>query len=244
MAVHEITTERVADFVTAIQSLEQRHIAQWFYRGHSNTEYKLLPSMFRLDTDGAFALWEEIEHYMVSTFKCEATPHLTHTPSDDLEWLALAQHHGLPTRLLDWSRNPLVALYFAVEHNHDINGDVWCLGFPSTNNCLPESTYLARRKTLMLEDVIYFPKHISPRMTNQSGCFTVHDSETPLEEQTDSFWEMTRIHIPATHKTRIINELYELGIHRGFIYPDLDGLTQRIKYEVTAKHFRHTTLTD
>jgi hypothetical protein len=188
MAVQEIETEHVVDFVTAIQSLEQRYVAQWFYRGHSNTEYKLLPSMYRLDTREAFASWKQVEQDMVSIFKREAMPHLTHTPSDDQEWLALAQHHRLPTRLLDWSRNPLVALYFAVEHNHDTVGDVWCLGFPSTNNCLPESTYFARRTGL--PDAIYFPKHVSPRITNQSGCFTVHDSETPLEEQTDSFWEM------------------------------------------------------
>lgn len=240
MNIREIAVNGVSEFVTAIQQLEQRHIAQWFYRGHSNFAYKLVPSMFRLDTEGSFASWEEIEQYMIRTFICEATPHLAQIPSDKLEWLALAQHHGLPTRLLDWSRNPLVALYFAVESHNDIKGDVWCLGFPSTNNCLPESTYLARRKTLMNTNAIYYPKHVSPRMTNQSGCFTVHDSPTPLNEDEESFWQITRITIDCADKRHILNQLYELGIHRGFIFPDLDGLTHRIKYEVTTKHVRHT----
>lgn len=241
MAFDQISAQSVIEYVNAIQNLEQRHIAQWFYRGHTDSKYKLVPSMFRLDTEGAFASSEEIESYMLNTFKCEATPHLKQTPSDELEWLALAQHHGLPTRLLDWSCNPLVSLYFAVEYNHHIDGDVWCLGFPSTNNCLAESTYFARRKTLKQEESIYFPKHVSPRITNQSGCFTVHYSEMPLEDESKSIWKITRICISAANKKRIMAELYELGIHRGFIYPDLDGLTQRIRYEVTTKHFRHTS---
>ena len=242
--VSVVEADSVVSFINAVQNLEQRHIAQWFYRGHYDCTFQLVPSIFRLDTDGAFATWMEIERYMMNRFKCEATPYINQLPVNGLEWLALAQHHGLPTRLLDWSLNPLVGLYFAVERDMDANADVWCLGFPSTNNCLPESTYLARRKTLDQMDVIYYPKHLSPRMTNQSGCFTVHDSPTPLNCVPDTLWVFTCIKILAKFKVRLLNELYELGVHKGSIYPGLDGLAQRISYEVSTKHARHTIVED
>jgi hypothetical protein len=196
---------------------------------------------------------EEVEQYMMEIFICESRPYLKVAPEcgmgwstlplhHKLEWLALAQHHKLPTRLLDWSTNPLVGLYFAVEEDVEKIADVWCLGFPSTNNCLPESSYLARRRNLKNTNLIYFPKHISPRFTTQSGCFTIHTSATPLNEEEDltNFLAFVRIRLKSADKRRILNELFNLGIHRGFVYPDLDGIAQRIKFEVTATHYRHT----
>jgi hypothetical protein len=237
--IHDVT-----DFVAKIGTLEQRHVAQWFYRGHSNKNFQLVPSLFRLGRTESFSTWDEVETYLMECFKCEATPHLVSPPQNDLEWLALAQHYGLPTRLLDWTTNPLVALYFAVEDNSANDADVWCMGFHSTNNCLAESTHLARRKTLRKTRLIYFPKHLSPRVTNQAGCFTVHESEVALSQQEDIeiFCGFTRLRVPAKNKPAIIEGLYGVGIHRGFIYPGLDGIAMKLRYEVAVKHYRHTNV--
>ncbi len=196
-----VQVEGVAEFVAEVGKLEQRHVAQWFYRGHADAAFKLIPSLFRLNREGLFAEWVDVERYMMESFRCESAPFLEHRPENEAEWLALAQHYGVPTRLLDWTTNPLVALYFAVESHDDCNADVWCIGFHSTHNCMPENTYLARRLTLFKEKMIYFPRHISPRMTNRSGCFTVHDDPAPLDELgLDSIFRLTRVQMRMQQK--------------------------------------------
>ncbi|MFT4044963.1 MAG: FRG domain-containing protein [Gordonia sp. (in: high G+C Gram-positive bacteria)] len=85
----------------------------WF-RGHSRTSYELLPSVFRgVPSNQRTA----VERLLTHRFRSRAAMHLSrHLGYDQrAQWLALMQHHRLPTRLLDWSRSPLVAAYFAVE---------------------------------------------------------------------------------------------------------------------------------
>jgi hypothetical protein len=78
---------------------------QWVFRGHSDKKFKLIPSVGRgghtSQTD------ESYERSLFNIFVREAGSHLSPAPESDWEWLAIAQHHGLPTRLLDWSHSPL-----------------------------------------------------------------------------------------------------------------------------------------
>jgi len=237
----------VTEYLTHVKEFEQQHIAQWFFRGVRKESYDLKPSLFRIDIQDTLTDWDDLEEYMLQLFQRESRPFLDREPKDDFEWMALAQHYGLPTRLLDWTTNPLIGLFFSIErYDRQEDSAVWCFGFPSTHNCHPESTRIDRRLTLEKEKFILFPNHISPRITNQSGCFTAHqlpsgrDPFVPFNKQTDTFGLFEKIIIRTKYQKDLMDELYDLGIHSGLIYPGLDGLSKRIKYDASTKHKRCT----
>ncbi len=91
------------------------------FRGVTDAkEYKLIPKLGRIKFKAKSGIITQ-EKELLRLFRERLRPYLEFVPSNEWEWLALANHHGLPTRLLDWTRNPLVAAYFAVEKPH--NGD-------------------------------------------------------------------------------------------------------------------------
>jgi hypothetical protein len=103
---------------------------QAFWRGHGDAEWLLRPHVFRGDPE-----YPDVPKYdecaLIGNFQVRA-PTRSHTrtpePDDYFGWLFLAQHYGLPTRLLDWTENPLVALYFAVLSQEEArDGCIWAL---------------------------------------------------------------------------------------------------------------------
>ncbi len=111
----------VVSFLGNIES----HESAMMFRGQSNFSWNLLPSIARLNPELSPIKhnngWQGIEDYLLGEFKRYASMHLKQEPKNKLEWMIQAQHHGLPTRLLDWSTNPLKALYFAVENSKHLN---------------------------------------------------------------------------------------------------------------------------
>jgi hypothetical protein len=101
---------------------------QSLWRGHGDAEWPLLPHVFRPDPRTGYPPYNEsglISHFLVRAPTRSNTK--TPEPNDYFGWLFLAQHYGLPTRLLDWSESPLVALYFAVTDQEDRDGCIWAL---------------------------------------------------------------------------------------------------------------------
>src|SRR6266699_2004440 len=109
----------LSDFFEVFHSLLEAGKIFWF-RGHSNHLYKLAPSALRYDTveerDRALGLVGEMKRFL--GMKLPRPPE----PDDHLGWMQVAQHYGLPTRLLDWTQNAAVALFFACCSKPDQDG--------------------------------------------------------------------------------------------------------------------------
>lgn len=193
----------------------------FLFRGEDSASYTLYPKYGRFQARDARNNMAK-EQSVLAEFKRRATPFIQHIPENDWEWLALAQHFGLATRLLDWTENPLIAAYFAT-YKPTIEGD--------------RVIYVLDRNKFKYADlgvspfeiqevVLYSPKHISPRISSQSGVFTAHSS--PSQVLGDDRLEKWLIKDDCVIELR--TTLLSYGINEAFIFPDLDGLARYLNH--------------
>ena len=116
---------------------EERFLGVW-YRGLSTPSHRLVPTLHRN------RIPVNRENYLMNRFKQNAYEFLDQRPGGEWEWMFLARHHGLPSRLLDWSENPLVGLFFATDGFNprptNRNGILWCLSPPQLNKIASNNT--------------------------------------------------------------------------------------------------------
>lgn len=205
----------------------------WFFRGQTSYEWPLLAQIDR----HSFVHYRHVkalsrrqhEERLLADFIRGARPHATPEPHSQWEWLALAQHCGLATRLLDWTANPLAALYFAVEHRQS-EGDcaVWCYHHvgPGWIDCQAQSPF-------ELENVVEFrPAHLTARITVQGGCFTAQPD--PTLPCATGVGQLKRIRIHAAEREHFRKELRKLGVDRASLFPDLDGIAYAVNCRLSA----------
>jgi len=110
----EITVESLKAFTEEIETRMQTSDRLW-YRGCGSSSHKLVPSLFRHPALTHIESLLKLEKQLLTSFRHRSLPYLSAQPTTDFEWLFLMQHHSVPTRLLDWTENPYVALFFALS---------------------------------------------------------------------------------------------------------------------------------
>jgi hypothetical protein len=217
----------------------------WF-RGQVDKEWGLVPQLFR---DPRYA---ERESGLISRFKQNALAYMPNHGPNEWAWLFEMQHFGLPTRLLDWSENLLVGLYFAIERgdSDSKDGALWMLypnklnelsslnnknpreivGFGSEdglNDYLPNSPLPSRRDR---KPIAAIAMRSNSRMIAQSAVFTICTMRDPTIDSMDGN-HCVKFIIPSTAKMHLQDDLRLMGVTKLTLFPELSNVADEARKE-------------
>jgi hypothetical protein len=224
-----------------------RHRSNFAFRGRTDTAEGLETSLVRLGGDA-----RSLEVYLLRNFRKYASR--SDVPSNSVwDWLALGKHHGLPTRLLDWTYSPHVALHFATQdlEAYDRDGVVWCLDYVGAHEQLPDplrnvleheganvfTPELLERAAPGLREldglagepfcVFLEPPSLDERIVNQYALFSLlSDPTAVLDDWLDAHTDLAkRLIIPAELKWEVRDKLDQANITERVLFPGLDGLS-------------------
>lgn len=220
------TSTVIGSWKKLAEAIEEHSDRTWLFRGEARFGNLLLPKAGRVGThkDAARKKPHDVsdEIRALEALKRQARPYLQHNPISDVEWLAIAQHHGMSTRLLDWTESLMVAAWFAVEKSGTRGeGVVYCL------RNVPEIERDEENRPFSLTEVkLYRPPHISSRIPAQRSVFTIHPKPTiPFRSR-----DLTCLRISEDACMDIKKILNACAINEASLFPDLDGLSRHLSW--------------
>lgn len=249
--MNEIRLTAWAEFVARAEELDG-----WAFRGQQRSAWPLASSLTRWlsafcpDT----SLWPLREVRAMRIFRRKANIHLRERGllDDELRCLALMQHHGSPTRLLDFTKSPYVAAFFALERAID-EVAVYALNTPALWDAAPRFDpgltrdvidprlpgIYQRLYAVNRYPVLWFgePLEMDARLVAQSGLFVIpgvldQPLEAILEYYPGGSQMLTKFILPASVREQAMRALYRMNITSATLFPDLDGLARSMGYEL------------
>lgn len=239
-----------------------RFRSRYAFRGLSDANYKLETTLMRLG-----GIYEKLEGHLLRNFSKYA--HRSVVEKDSIwYWLSVAQHHGLPTRLLDWTYSPFVAMHFATANieQFDRDGVIWAVNYIDVHNHLPHVlkdelcdeganvftvnmllkhlSSFQELQSLSKEDFFMFlePPSIDDRFINQFAFFSIGSNPTLAFDdwlkQVKIDWQ--KIIIPKELKWEIRDKLDQANITERVLFPGLDGLSQWLKRQYSPRDLKKT----
>jgi len=254
LRVRTWTELQEAVFQDAWQESLSRHRSNFVFRGTPRASHGL-------DTSLQTGRLEAHERHLLTSFRKYALRSAVH--GDWVwNWLSLAKHHGLPTRLLDWTYSPYVAMHFATHdfRHFDEDAAIWCVDYRKMTESLPKAlrealknedvkifttellnsvaTTLQQFDDLSKDDFVVFfePPSLDERIVNQFALFSLPSSPTmSLQALIEEKQAYRRIIIPAALKWEVRDKLDQANITERVLFPGLDGLSQWLKRYFTTR---------
>jgi hypothetical protein len=206
----------------------------YLFRGQQDYEWELIPKIGRPEFSKTVPSYFN-EEFILRSWLRYSNQLLQNKPINRWDELTLAQHHGLATRLLDWTKNPLVALFFATcDFNSSVDSSIFILDFK--NLVIQTDEFDPFEIT---NSGVFYPSGLVSRVINQRGVFTIsHKPETKLDTLLNRY-DFVKVKIPGTAKRQVQHTLERYGINEFSIFQDLDNLSNYLNRFIINKELEN-----
>jgi hypothetical protein len=239
------------------KAVSPKHYRGWIYRGQSDASWELESSLHRAFEETQLIhkahsrtkkKLNRVEHerVMIDRFMCNAHIYLPTLPKegDTLSWLSLMQHHGAPTRLLDFTFSPYIALFFALEAGGG-SAAVYCVNHHAIKN--DDDKYFGKDRLEVYSRILdgenvsddpclfsFEPTFSNHRLLSQQGLFVATNTLQRSHEEIINYYEIresdfVKYIIPKKLRYSGLRKLNQMNINAANIYPGLDGFCKSMR---------------
>jgi hypothetical protein len=255
----ELNSPAVESFTEFTKLIEERLAVSegpLWHRGCADFDnHHLSPGLYRHPEKTNIKELLALEMRMLTYFRLRSIPFVDRPLDEPWEQLFFMQHHAIPTRLLDWTENPFIGLYFALtSKSKTADGDsaVWMLDSVAWNRESLDrvsfkgeilsvgDTWLeflkpgAEYETMNADPLAIYGFHNSARIVAQRGVFTIFGQDTHSMEEiykTKDYPQncLLKVRLPRNKKADLLRSLFRMGLTHSVIFPDLDGLAKETR---------------